>query len=112
MKLYSDRVASFVSASILFIVTAGSALAASVDVNINVPGAYSPVPQPVYVAPQRVYVAPQPTYVQPRPVYVRTDTRYVDCNKHGNCNGKKFKKAKHHKHHSRHGGPKGHSGHH
>jgi hypothetical protein len=99
-------------ASILL--AAASAMAgANIDVQVNLPGAYSPPvvvqpapvyvqPRPVYVQPAPVYVQPAPVHVQPRtvvvapaPVYVERDDRYWDCKK-DKC---KRKKDKHHKHH-------------
>ena len=72
------------------------ALAADVDVRINLPGAYQPPPPPVYVQPAAVYVQPRPVYVQsaPQPYY---DGGYEKCNKN-KCKQKKSKKYKHHKH--------------
>ncbi|MES2832442.1 MAG: hypothetical protein V4695_10655 [Pseudomonadota bacterium] len=102
MKTYSSRAAAFAACAML-VLCAGGVKAAGVDVNINLPGVYTPPPAPVFVA-------PQPTYVQPQPVYVRTETRYVDC-KNGKCKDKKYKKEKHHKHHKHHGRHKGHGDH-
>ena len=83
----------------------GQALAADVDINVRLPGAYQ-VPQPVYVAPQPVYVAPRPVIVQQQPVYVQReyrDDRNWQCknDKSTYKKEKKEKKEKHGKHHGR-----------
>ena len=96
------------------LLAAASAMAATnIDVQVNLPGAYSPPvvvqpapvyvppPRPVYVQPAPVYVQPAPVQVQPRtvvvapaPVYVDRDDDHWNCGKH-KC---KHKKDKHHKH--------------
>lgn len=76
------------------------ALAADVDINVRLPGAYQ-VPQPVYQQPQPVYVDPRPVIVRQQPVYVQReyrDDRNWQC-KHDKCKYKKEKKDKHGKHH-------------
>lgn len=73
-------------------------LAADVDINVRLPGAYQ-VPQPVYQQP--VYVQPQPIIVRQQPVYVQRedrDDRNWKC-KNDKCKYKKEKKDKHGKHH-------------
>lgn len=78
----------------------GQALAADVDINVRLPGAYQ-VPQPVYQQPQPVYIEPRPVIVRQQPVYVQReyrDDRNWECKK-DKCKYKKEKKEKHGKHH-------------
>ena len=81
-------------------VSGGQAVAADVDINVRLPGAY-PVPQPVYQQPAPVYVTPAPIIVRQQPVIVQReyqDDREWRC-KNDKCKYKKAKKDKHGKHH-------------
>lgn len=98
MKSRTQQIRSLAIGSLLLVALI-PAMAAGVDINVNIPGVNPP---PVYVNPQPVYVRPAPVYVQQSPVYVRGepsyregDKRYWKC-KNDKC---KLKKAKHHKHH-------------
>lgn len=62
MKKYLTVAAALVASATLMLAVA-PAVAASVDINIGVPG--------VYVQPRPVYVQPRPVYVQPRTVYIQ-----------------------------------------
>ena len=85
-----------ISAIALMGLSSASAGPVNVDVNVIVPGLYSP-PQPVYVLPSPVYVEQSHVYIQERPAYVEHEDRYWDCKK-DKCKQKKSKKEKHHKH--------------
>ena len=101
-KVFRSSLAVMLGASIIAI--CGQALAADVDINVLLPGAYQ-VPQPVYVAPQPVYVAPRQVIVQQQPVYVQReyrDDRDWQC-KNDKCKYKKEKKEKKEKHGKHHG---------
>lgn len=64
MKNYLTVAASLLAGATMML-AAAPALAASVDINIGVPG--------VVVQPRPVYVQPRTVYVQPRTVYVQPD---------------------------------------
>src|SRR4051812_29843792 len=53
-------------AGVALTITAAPGVAATVDVNIGIPGVVVQQPQPVYVQPQPIYVQPRPVYVQPQ----------------------------------------------
>ncbi len=91
MKSRTQQIRSLAIGSLLLVALI-PAMAAGVDINVNVPGLIQP---PVYVNPQPVYVRPAPVYVQDEPTYREGDRRYWKC-KNDKC---KLKKAKHHKHH-------------
>jgi hypothetical protein len=89
---------------------AGSASAATVDINVGLPGV---VAQPVYVQPQPVYVQPRPVYVQPqyendwRERHVRAATWRDTPSNHGQVvsaaahERNDMRKGKHKKHHGK-----------
>ncbi len=62
-------IAAGLIAGAVLLMGAGPAMAAHVDVGINIgiPGVIVP---PVYVQPAPAYVQPAPIYVQPGPVYI------------------------------------------
>ena len=98
MKHHTRQFELQVIGTLLWLV-GGSAMAAGVDINVNLPGAYPPrvyVPtQPVYVRPVPVYVQQNPVLVYEQPAYMDRDDRYWDCKK-DKCKLKKAKKEKHH----------------
>ncbi len=102
-RTIQGSLAAMLGAGVLAICT--PALAADVDINVRLPGAYQ-VPQPVYQQPQPVYVEPRPIIVRQQPVYVQRDgrdwDRDRDCKK-GKCKYKKEKKDKKDKHGKHHG---------
>jgi hypothetical protein len=69
MKKLILAASAFVAGATLFFAATPAMARVDVDINVGVPGFYTP--QPVYVQPRPVYVDPRPVYVQPQPVYVQ-----------------------------------------